>query len=440
MKTGFSSAQLNDPRMKEADGILRACVHCGFCGSACPTYAVTGDERDSPRGRIWLIRDLLESEGPPEEEAVVHLDRCLECLACMPACPSGVDYGHLIATAREEIESRGRRSWRDRFRRWALLRTLTDTAHARRLFALARSLRFLASLTPSRVAAALRLASALPKASAAGPRAGVYPAGGARKGRVGVLRGCVQAAVAPGINAALIRILNRARIEVVVFTDADCCGALDKHLGRGDVARARARAVIAAVLRERSGAGLDAVVQTSSGCGTMIKDYGHLLGSDAAWASRAAEVSALARDASQVLAALDLAFRPLPRPLVAAWQPPCSLSNGQRVTAEPPALLRAAGFTVIEPDDGGYCCGSAGVYNVLEADMAATLGDRKAAALGALDADVVVSGNVGCMAQLAGRVAPPVVHLVEILDWASGGPSPPGLQGQAGGGGCWKGR
>jgi glycolate oxidase iron-sulfur subunit len=440
MKTNFFSAQLNDPRIKEADGILRACVHCGFCGSACPTYAVTGDERDSPRGRIWLIRDLLESEGLPKDEAVFHLDRCLECLACMPACPSGVDYGHLIGTAREEIESRGRRSWRDRLRRWALLSTLTDAARARRLFALARNVRFLAALMPSRVAAALRLASALPPASGAGPRAGVYPASGTRKGRVGVLRGCVQAAVAPGINEALIRLLNRAGIEVVVLSGADCCGALDKHLGRGDAARARARAVIAAVLDERDRKGLDAVIQTSSGCGTMIKDYAHLLAGDAAWASRAVEVSVLARDSSQYLVGIGLAFRPAPQPLVIAWQAPCSLTNGQRVTAEPPVLLRAAGFTVVEPADGGFCCGSAGVYNVLEPDMAATLGDRKAAALGALGADVVVSGNVGCMTQLAGRVALPVVHLVEMLDWASGGPPPQGLQGRAGGVGRWKGR
>lgn len=428
MKTGFSSAQLNDPRIKEADGILRACVHCGFCSSACPTYAVTGDERDSPRGRIWLIRDLLENDGPPKDEAVFHLDRCLECLACMPACPSGVDYGHLIATAREEIETRGPRSWLDRFRRVALLRVLTDASRARLLFALARVTHFFEALMPARLAAAVRLATSLPPVPGAVPRTGIYPANGPRRGRVGVLRGCVQAAVAPGINAALIRLLNRAGIEVVVLSGAECCGALDKHLGRGEAARARARAAIAAVLEERDGDGLDAVVHTSSGCGTMIKDYGHLLAGGAAWSVKAAAVSALARDSSQYLAGLDLAWRPPPRSLVAAWQAPCSLTNGQRVTVEPPALLRAAGFTVLEPTDGGYCCGSAGVYNVLEPDMANALGDRKAAALEALGADVIVSGNVGCMAQLAGRLGRPVVHLVEMLDWATGGPPPRGLQ------------
>jgi glycolate oxidase iron-sulfur subunit len=429
MKTGFSSAQLNDPRIKEADGILRACVHCGFCSSACPTYAVTGDERDSPRGRIWLIRDLLENDGPPNDEAVFHLDRCLECLACMPACPSGVDYGHLIATAREEIETRGGRSWRDRFRRTALLRVLTDVSRARLLFALARVTRFFAALMPARLAAAHRLATVLPPVTEAGPRPGIYPANGPRKGRAGLLKGCIQGAVAPGINEALIRFLNRAGIEVVVFSSADCCGALDKHLGRGEAARARARAVIASALEERDGKGLDAVIQTSSGCGTMIKDYGHLLAADAAWSVKAAAVSALTRDVSQFLAGLDLPWRPPVPRLVAAWQAPCSLTNGQRVTVEPPALLRAAGFTVVEPTDGGYCCGSAGVYNVLEPDMAATLGDRKAAALCALNADVVVSGNIGCMAQLAGRVGRPVVHLVEMLDWAAGGPPPRGLSG-----------
>ncbi|MGE0653843.1 MAG: heterodisulfide reductase-related iron-sulfur binding cluster, partial [Alphaproteobacteria bacterium] len=353
---------------------------------------------------------------------------------CMPACPSGVDYGHLIATAREEIEKRGRRSWPDRFRRAALLRVLTDASRARLLFALARAARLFATLMPARLAAALRLATAFPPVPEAGPRAGICPANGPRKGRVGVLKGCVQAAVAPGINEALIRLLNRAGIEVVVFSGAECCGALDKHLGRGEAARARARAVIAAVLEEADGAGLDAVVQTSSGCGTMIKDYGHLLDADAAWSVKAAAVSALARDSSQYLSGLDLAWRPPPRSLVAAWQAPCSLSNGQRVTAEPPALLRAAGFTVKEPGDGGYCCGSAGVYNVLEPDMANALGDRKASALDALGADVVVSGNVGCMAQLAGRLGRPVVHLVEMLDWATGGPPPHELHRMVGAG------
>lgn len=428
MKTGFSPERLNDPRLGEANAILRACVHCGFCSSACPTYAVTGDERDSPRGRIWLIRDLLENENGAEAEAVFHLDRCLECQACMPVCPSGVDYAHLITTAREVIKERGVRGAVDRLRRAALARLLTDARRARNLFALARGVRFLAPLLPPGLARALRLAARAAPLDDIGPVPGVHPARGERKGRVGVLAGCVQAAVAPGINAALIRLLTRAGIEVVVLDGAACCGALDKHLGAVDAARAKARAVIAAMEAESAGAGLDAVVQTASGCGTMMKDYGHLFAADPVWADRGRAAAARVRDGAEYLAGVELAFHTGGRGLRVAWQAPCSLANGQRVVAAPVTLLEAAGFRVSEPRDGGRCCGSAGVYNVLETAMADELGRRKAEALGALAQEIVVSANIGCMTQLAGHMEQPVVHLVELLDWATGGPLPVALR------------
>jgi glycolate oxidase iron-sulfur subunit len=424
VRTGFTEAQRADPAIGEADGILRACVHCGFCAPSCPTYRITGDELDGPRGRIWLIRDMLESDAPPRPEAVRHIDRCLGCLACLPACPSGVDYRHLVELARERIEARGRRPLADRALRAILARMLPDAERARLLFALARPLAMLAPVLPGRLGAALALAGSAPPAGKPGPAPGIYPAEGARRGRVGVLAGCVQAALAPGINAALIRLLNRAGIEVVVFERAKCCGAIDQHLGRGADARARARAAVAAIAAEMEAGGLDAVVQTAAGCGTLMKDYGHLLAADPEWAARAGTVGQRVRDAGEYLLGLDLPFRSDLPALSLAWQAPCSLTFGQGAAAAPRALLEGAGFAVAEPADAGMCCGSAGTYNVLEPGLAGELRARKAASLDALGADAVVTANIGCLAQLRGAVAAPVLHFVEVLDWAAGGPVP----------------
>lgn len=426
MKTGFTRERLSQPRVAAANDILRACVHCGFCAPACPTYHLTGDERDSPRGRIWLIRDLLESDGAPSDEAVFHLDRCLECVACMPACPSGVNYGALIGVAREEIHERARRPFWSRLWRAVLASVLTHAGRARRMMGLARLTGWLAPVLPAMLAAPLRLAARAPRPQGAiGPAPGTYPAQGTQRGRVALLAGCVQAAMAPGINAALIRLLNRHGIEAVVVNDAPCCGALDRHLGRGDAARDHARAVVAAIGAAAGAEGFDAVLQTSSGCGTMMKDYGNLLAGDAAAAGLAAKV----RDSAEYLAGLDLKFGAALPALVAGWIAPCSAVNAQSVVEAPKALLTAAGITVAEPADGGRCCGSAGVYNLLEPALSGALGDEKARALAALGPNVVVAGNIGCMLQMAGRSPAPVLHMVEMLDWATGGPLPGVLAG-----------
>lgn len=433
MRTEFSDAQLSDPRIAEANAILRSCVHCGFCAPACPTYAVTGNELESPRGRIWLIRDLLEGDGAPDTDTVAHLDHCLECVACMPACPSGVDYRHLIAIAREDIAAHAPRPAADRVLRHFLAAVLTRPRRAGRLFRLARLLAFLAPIMPGRLRAALRLAVGTAPAQRTGPRSGIYPPEGTWRGRVGILAGCVQSVLAPVINRSLVRIFARVGIETVVIEDAYCCGAIDHHLGRLAATRDHARDVITAVEDSRADAGLFALVQTAAGCGTMMKDYGHLLAGDPDWAGRAEAVSALTQDASECLAALDLPFLDdLPR-LKVAWQVPCSLANAQGITHEPVALLERAGFEVVTPSES-YCCGSAGTYNVLEPEMSDALGTRKADALNALGADVVVSANIGCMTQLAPRLDVPVVHLVELLDWATGGERPAALQGVRSGG------
>ncbi len=436
MRTGFTEAQRADPRIQTADGILRNCVHCGFCAPACPTYRLTGDELDGPRGRIWLIRDLLEAgatgaaPGPPDPGIVTHLDRCLGCLACMPACPSGVDYRSLIGIARDVVEERTRRSLWQRLLRAVLGRVLPDPALFATLMSMVRPLAPLRHFLGGTLGAGLGLAASA-RVRSERVRPGAYPPQGtfseAPRGRVALITGCAQSVLAPEINAALIRILNRAGIEAVVLPDAACCGALNEHLGQGEATRVHARAVITQVLAEAEGAGLDAVVQTASGCGTLMKAYGGLFTGDATWEDKALKVSALVRDAGEFLGGLELSHISLPETRRVAWQAPCSLANGQGGAANAARVLRDAGFEVSEPADGPVCCGSAGTYNLMEVKTADILGAEKADALERLKVDVVASSNLGCMMQLAPRLETPAVHFLELIDWAQGGPSPRAL-------------
>lgn len=421
MQTGFSLAQLADPDVAEAERILRTCVHCGFCLATCPTYTLLGDELDSPRGRIYLAKDMLESGRPASGEVVKHLDRCLTCLACMTTCPSGVDYGHLVDHARAHIAATYRRPPRQRAVRALLTAVMPHPARLRRALGLARLARplapLLARLGLSEMAALLALAPArMPARSAivAGTR---FPAEGVRRGRVALLAGCANTALAPQINAAAVRVLNRHGVEVVVPAGEGCCGALVHHLGDEAAARDSARRNVEAWWRELDGEGLDAILITASGCGTAVKDYGHLLRDEPDYAERAARLSALARDVSEYLAGLDLApARPVG--LIVAYHAACSLQHGQRVTAAPKALLARLGFTVREPAEAHLCCGSAGTYNILEPELARQLRARKLAAIAPLGADVIASGNLGCITQLAGD-AVPVVHTVELVEWAT---------------------
>jgi glycolate oxidase iron-sulfur subunit len=432
MQTHFTTAQLADPETAESNRALRACVHCGFCTQACPTYRLLGDERDSPRGRIWLAREFLESDAPPSSALVRHMDRCLSCLACMPACPSGVHYQHLIDHVRAEIEDRYRRPILERAFRALIARVLPYPTRFRAVLAFARLAAPLGRILPARFGAALSLARVpvRPAPSVADD----IGAEGAPRGRVAMISGCVQSVLAPAIDSAARRLLARAGFEVVVIDGAACCGAMAHHLGRANEARAQARVVIEGIAREIEGAGVDFVVETASGCGTMIKEYGYLFQRDPDWAARAEVVSSRARDLSEVLAEVlaggDVDFTKAGiAPLAVAWQAPCSLTHGQKVTAPPTELLTRAGFTVTEPDDGGSCCGSAGAYNLLQPKIASALGAAKAEALGQLGAEVTVSSNIGCMTQLGASGHGPVVHIAEILDWAAGGPKPGALSG-----------
>ena len=424
MQTHFSLAQLAEPEIAEADKILRACVHCGFCTATCPTYVLLGDELDSPRGRIYLIKNMLEAGAPATEKVVKHIDRCLSCLSCMTTCPSGVHYMHLVDHARSHIEETYRRPFPDRALRRLLGLVLPRPALFRLALVGAKLGRPLARLLPRRLGGMMALAPQTLPAPSPTDRPQVFRAEGKRRMRVALLAGCAQQALAPQINEATIRLLTRHGCEVAIVRGSGCCGALNHHLGQEEAGLAFAKANVAAW----DEAGVDAVVVNASGCGTMVKDYGFLLRADPAWAERARRVSEKTLDVSELLARLELKGT-APRRLHVAYHSACSLQHGQKVTAQPKALLAAVGFDVAEPLEGHLCCGSAGTYNLLQPELASRLKERKAANLDAVRADVVASGNIGCMTQLAGAIRAPIVHTVELLDWATGGPEPAALGG-----------
>ena len=429
MQTQFSESQLAHPALAQANEVLRTCVHCGLCLSTCPTYTILGDERDSPRGRIYLIKDMLEADAPADATVTRHIDRCLSCLSCMTTCPAGVDYMHLVDHARGHIERTWTRTPAERALRTALSIVLPRPGLARLALLAARGPALLAPLFGGRLGALLRLAGRPSYGPSWLERPQVIPARGARRARVALLTGCIQCVLKPEINEAAARLLARRGCEVVIVRGAGCCGALSHHLGHEERGRAQAGRTAAALAREASERGLDAVVVTASGCGTMLKDYGHLFRNDEARAADAAAVAGLARDISEVLDELGLAGAgPPPTTAPVAYHSACSLQHGQRIERQPMALLEAAGFTVRTIPDGHLCCGSAGTYNMMQPDLADTLGARKAAAIEGTGAALVAAGNVGCMVQIASHTALPVVHTVELLDWATGGPRPPALQ------------
>ncbi|WP_445217871.1 glycolate oxidase subunit GlcF [Bradyrhizobium sp. Pa8] len=434
MKTEFSLAQLADPDIAEADKILRACVHCGFCTATCPTYVLLGDELDSPRGRIYLIKEMLEKDQAPTAEVVKHVDRCLSCLSCMTTCPSGVNYMHLVDQARVRIEQRYQRPLTERLLRQVLAFVLPNPQLFRTSMWLARLARPLAVFLPTprpsatpgliqRLKAMLALApNRLPSP---GPLPGsVFAALGKKRGRVALLQGCAQQVLAPRINQAAISLLTRHGIEVVLVRDEQCCGALTHHLGNDQDALARARANVATWRKEAAGEGLDAILVTASGCGTVIKDYGYLLREDTAFAADAAQVSGLAKDITEFVAGLELATTTRQDNIVVAYHSACSLQHGQKITGLPKELLSKNGFVVKDVPESHLCCGSAGTYNILQPELAGRLRDRKVANIASVKPDMIAAGNIGCMVQIASGTSVPVVHTIELLDWATGGSRP----------------
>ena len=431
MQTNFTAEQLADPHVAASEKILRACVHCGFCTATCPTYVTLGNELDSPRGRIYLIKDMLENNRPADEKTVLHIDRCLSCLACMTTCPSGVDYMHLVDHARVHIEKTYKRPFFNRLTRNVLAFVLPHRSRFKASLFAARLGRpfapVLKAIPPLKsFGAMLDLAPAriAPPSPVAKP--GTHKPAAARKGRVAILTGCAQPVLKPSINEATVRLLTRLGIEVVVPKGEGCCGALVHHMGREEQALDDARRNVDAWTREIGNGGLDAIIITASGCGTTVKDYGHMLRLDPAYADKAARVSALARDITEYLATLEMP-EPVLRPgLTVAYHSACSMQHGQKITATPKTLLKAAGFTVKDPAEGHLCCGSAGTYNIMQPEISAKLKARKVKNIEATRPDVVATGNIGCITQIASGTRLPLVHTVELLDWAHGGPKPEG--------------
>jgi len=428
MQTNFTAEQLADPHVATSEKILRKCVHCGFCTATCPTYVTLGNELDSPRGRIYLIKDMLENGRPADAEVVTHIDRCLSCLACTTTCPSGVDYMHLIDHARMHIEETYRRPFWNRLTRNVLAAVLPYPGRFRlalKAAALGRPfaglLKRFKPLEP--FCAMLDLAPRrLPKPSDSA-KPGTHPAAGPRRGRVAILSGCAQPVLKPEINAATIRLLTRLGVEVVAPEGEVCCGSLVHHMGREAQALEAARRNVDVWLDEIERGGLDAIIITASGCGTTIKDYGFMLRLDLAYAGKAARVSALAKDVTEYLATLDLPQQEA-RGLTVAYHSACSMQHGQKITLAPKTLLKKAGFVVRDPAEGHLCCGSAGTYNILQPEISGKLKARKVKNIEATKPDLIATGNIGCITQIATGTQIPILHTVELLDWAYGGTKP----------------
>ncbi len=432
MQTSFTLKQLADPQFAHSESILRNCVHCGFCTATCPTYVELGDELDSPRGRIYLIKEMLEAEQTPTAGVVKHVDRCLSCLSCMTTCPASVNYMHLVDHGRAYIEKTYKRPLADRLIRRLLEKVLPNQRLFKTSLKLARLGRPFAGLFKAigplkPLGAMLELApkKSAPTTPTCSP--GTFSPDAPRKGRVALLTGCAQPVLNPGINEATVRLLNRLHIEVVVPSGVGCCGALTHHMGKEADSHAKARANVDAWISEMEGDGLDAILINTSGCGTTVKDYGHMLAQEPTYAANAKRVSAITKDISEYLCGLELGDIPKREPVRVAYHSACSLQHGQRVKSEPKILLKAAGFEVVDPPEGHLCCGSAGTYNILQPEIAGRLRDRKVRNIESTEPDIIAAGNIGCMTQIASGSQIPVVHTVELLDWATGGPKPEAL-------------
>jgi len=392
MQTSLADFIRDTPEGKEADAILRKCVHCGFCTATCPTYQVLGDDLDSPRGRIYLIKRALEG-GPVTERTRLHLDRCLTCRACETTCPSGVRYGHLVDIGRAVVEARTVRSPWDRLRRGVLA------------FGVPRSGLFGTAVRLG------RLVGKAPRARAAG----AWPAPRHAR-RMLALRGCVQPSLAPSINAAAARVLDSVGVSLLEVRGAGCCGAVRFHLNYQEAGRDDMRALIDAWWPIVSGSETEAIVMTASGCGATVRDYGHVLANDAQYRGKAERISSMTRDLSEVIDAQALpAGRNRGK---IAFHSPCTLQHGQQIRGKVEALLTRVGYELVSVRDAHLCCGSAGAYSLLQPAIAGELRARKLAALEEGGPQAIATANIGCLAHLQQPTATPVRHWIELVDAA----------------------
>jgi glycolate oxidase iron-sulfur subunit len=420
MRYNFTAEQIADPQLGPAAKAVRACVHCGFCTATCPTYVVLGDERDSPRGRIVLMKDMLEKGGTPTREQVYHIDRCLSCLNCKTACPSSVNYQRLVDKARVHIQEHYRRPLADRLMRFAIAKVMTRPGLVRLGLLLAKIAAPVAKLLPGRLGAMARMGLA---ARPQGPEPLQFPKPAQVKQRIAIMPGCVQGALAPQIDGAVGRVLARRGIELVALEGAGCCGALPHHMGREQDSKAWAKKAIAAFEQGR----YDGVLITATGCSAQLKDYAHQFAGDPVWEPRAARFAAAARDFLELCTPVTATP---PRAMRVAYHPACSLQNSLKLNGVGEVLLEAAGFIVTPFAESHLCCGSAGTYSILQPELSGQLRARKLGNIAAAEADVLVSGNIGCLQHLAAgqELDQPILHLAELLDWAEGGVKPANLE------------
>ncbi|MBL94704.1 MAG: Lactate utilization protein A [Alphaproteobacteria bacterium MarineAlpha3_Bin5] len=428
MQTEFTLAQLADPDIADANNILRKCVHCGLCTATCPTFVISGDELDSPRGRIYLIREMLQT-GTFSSKVVHYLDRCLSCLSCTTTCPSGVDYMHLIDYARTTIERKHSRNLADRLLRKLLLFSLPKPSFFRFVLLSGQLIRPFHAILPGRLSSLARMIpKSLPRLSKLSVPGRIHKAQGIRQKRVILVTGCAQQVLRPSINDATIRLLTRFGCEVIIPQKSVCCGALEHHMGREKSASFAAKANIKAWDALNKTNPIDNVVVNTSGCGTMIKDYGWMFRNDPKWAKSADEIATMTVDISQLICEMKIAAVHTGKNPVVVYHSACSMQHGQKLETEPIKMLRTAGFKVVGPKEGHLCCGSAGTYNILQPLTANKLRQRKLQHLNETEGDVIATGNIGCLEQLAQRdgdnVSLPVTHTVELVDWITGGPAP----------------
>ncbi|MBT6032382.1 MAG: glycolate oxidase subunit GlcF [Kordiimonadaceae bacterium] len=426
MQTHFSEKQLNETAIAEADKIIRSCVHCGFCTATCPTYVLLGNELDSPRGRIYLIKEMLENDRAATKVEAEHIDKCLSCLACTTTCPSGVDYMHLVDHARTHIEKTYKRPFMDRMLRNILAFVMPNREIFKLALIASKILKPFKGLLPKAFKPMFDLAPSGKVSKEKTPE--LTKASGERKYRMGLHAGCVQQVIGENINLATAEFLKRRGVELINPPQIGCCGALTLHLGKEKQSLETTKAYIDGWIEEINNENLDAIVINTSGCGTTIKDYGHLFKDDPEYTDKAKLISALAKDITEVIDNIGLGETSLEQNLTVAYHSACSLQHGQKIIDIPQKLLAEAGFTIKNINESHLCCGSAGTYNIMQPEIATSLRDRKVSNIEKTKPDIIAAGNLGCMIQIASGTNIPMVHTIELLNWATGGIKPSGLK------------
>ncbi len=431
MQTSFTDNQLKDKENSSSEKIIRKCVHCGMCNATCPTYLINGDELDGPRGRIYLIKDMLENNKPANAKVAKHLDRCLSCYACMTTCPSGVNYMHLIDHGRNHVEETFKRPLIERILRSTLSFVLPNAKIFRIVAHLSKPIKLISFILPSFFRNSLKLMPLSLPNSKYKDKKNYLPEKGKPIARVALLTGCVQRVISPEINDATIRLLNRHQVEVIVLKEISCCGSLNHHLGKKELAHKSFVNNINFWHKEYLDNGLDAIISNTSGCGTTLKDYQHIFRNDKEMKKKAKKISELTMDITEFLdESLDLNFKEVEnnRKFKIAYHSACSMQHGQKVHNQPINLIKKTGNEVLDIPEGHLCCGSAGTYNILQQKLAKKLLEQKVKNIKSTSPDIISTGNIGCITQIETGTSIPILHTVELLDWFTGGPKPDKLK------------